>query len=486
LLAALNDFKLATAFKSVGLLEQVASELQTLEGQLSASDRIVIETMQRFVNALAHLCNWVQHSLSGEPQPERFLNAAKGQAAIAEEVLSTIKFPLFAGNAQQIITAIKAVNQLEDVKAVVAAIGSTPIPIIYLTEDKGRWDARSLTGEEPPQAPLQSEGPFVIKAMFDIERQPWSNQQVLLAETLHDLHAKLTIPTWPEESDYLLIDYISTLSPEQYRITTLRIDRPKKDEPLEFDCTGHVEFPVPQNLLSEPIVIRVRATFFSTSEDKQGIPATIVGYHQLRVRVSDKTRTPLLSGHKAIDARIEEIVREVRQSLTTIDMGHLGDFIAALSAIANYLGINLQQALYKQGADVSEASFQSDLLYHLRLWLGEEVQEAPRQAGGPTDIRYRSVTIELKVEDNISDRRKMIEKYCAQPVQYSSGSGAQLGILCILDQTEKHNPPANPQNQISLETPPVHGFPEGYVPYPTKIAVIIIDGKLRWPSSYSR
>jgi hypothetical protein len=249
---------------------------------------------------------------------------------------------------------------------------------------------------------------------------------------------------------------------------------------------GHAEFPVAQNLSSEPLVFRVRATFFSTFEEKQGISATVVGYHQLRVRISDKTRTPLLSGYKAIDARIVECVNDVGQSLPGIDPEHLSDFTAALSAIANYLGINLQQALYKQGTDVSEAEFQRSLLYHLRLWLGEEVQEAPRQAGGPTDIKYRSITIELKVEDRISDRRRMIEKYCAQPVQYSSGSGSRLGILCILDQTEKYNPPANPQNQIVIETPPVHGFTEGIAPYPTKIAVVVIDGKLRLPSSYSR
>ncbi len=484
MLTTLNSFRLATASESAGLFEQVVLELQALEAELPANDKAVTEIMQKFVNALVNLCKWIQCSLNGEPQSERFLNAAKGQAIIADESVPLVRFQNFADNSRQIITAIKAVSQFDDVKDVMATVARTSVPILCLMEDKDRWDAGSAREDE--LAKSKNEGPFVIKVMFDIERQPWSNQQILRAETLYDIHAKITVPKWPEGSDHLFIDYISTLSLEQYKLSPIRIDRPKNDNPTEFDKIGYAEFPVAQNLLSEPLVIRVRATFSSDSEDKLGIPATVIGYHQLRVKISDKTRTPLLSGYKAIDARIDEIVSEIWKSFPQIDSEHLGDFIAAISAIANYMGINLQQALYKQGTDVSERDFQKSLLYHLRMRLGEDVQEAPRQAGGPTDIKYRSVTIELKVEDKISDRQKMIDKYCPQLVQYSSGSGAQLGILCILDQTEKHNPPANPQNQILLMTPSVHGFPEAEVPYPTKIAAVVIDGKLRLPSSYSR
>jgi hypothetical protein len=119
------------------------------------------------------------------------------------------------------------------------------------------------------------------------------------------------------------------------------------------------------------------------------------------------------------------------------------------------------------------------------MQLGEDVQEAPRQGGGPVDIRYRTVTIELKVENRIKNRDRMIAKYLAQPTQYSSALGAQLGLLCILDQTNKDDPFANPQNNIKVATPAVHGFSDGEAPYPTKIVAVIIDGNLRLPSAYS-
>ena len=460
-------------------------DLHSWETTLPESDRAIAKTVRSLVEGVLSLCKWIQASLAGELQPERFLNAAKGQAVIAEESSSTLTFPVFADHAERVIALIKGVSQFDDVKAVSLELSCTPIPILCLTEEKGRWGMSRTTDETTPQTKPKNEGPFVIKVMFDIERQPWSNQQVLLAGTLYDLHAKITIPAWPDDTDCLIIDYISTLSPDQYRITKLRLDRPKDDEVKEFDCDGHAEFPVAQNLLSEPIVIRVRGVF-SSSSDKQNVPAHIIGYHELRVRISDKTRTSLLSRYKSIDARLLEIVDEIRRSLPTVDSQHLNDFIEILSAITNYMGINLQQSLYREGMEVSEADFQKNLLYHLRLWLGEDVQEAPKQGGGPTDIKYKSVVVELKVEKEIGDRRKMVGKYCSQPTQYASGSGAQLGILCILDLTEKRNPPANPQSQISLETPAVHGFPDGDAPFPTKIAAIIRDGDLQLPSSYSR
>src|SRR6266404_3367337 len=107
----------------------------------------------------------------------------------------------------------------------------------------------------------------------------------------------------------------------------------------------------------------------------------------------------------------------------------------------------------------------------MRTWRGEDVQEAPKQGGGPTDIQYKTITVELKVEKEISNRRKIIEKYLSQPTQYSSASGAQLGILCILDLTEKDKPPANLQNQITIETPDVYGF-DSTPDFPTKIAAV--------------
>ena len=80
----------------------------------------------------------------------------------------------------------------------------------------------------------------------------------------------------------------------------------------------------------------------------------------------------------------------------------------------------------------------------------------------------------------------MLAGYENQPTQYSSGTGAQLGILCVLDLTEKDVPPAPTQNNLVVLTPKLHGFAAGNAPAPSRIVAVIIDGNLRAPSSYSR
>jgi hypothetical protein len=480
LLRALHNFKPATASETAVEVDLVIKDLDGNRSSVPKGEQSPFQGLQIILEAFNNLCRWIDASLRADAHPERFLAAAKGQAKLGQDALDPTHFELFSITAAAALEHIRLVTDWDGVMKVAEQIQQIPFPTIFLTEEPSRHPIRR-EAQESSEPELENTGPFVVKAMFDIERRPWSNSQILQANLIYDMRAQLTVPRWPKATTRLVLDYITTLSPELYKISPLEVRRTDETK-AEYEVHGHVQFSTPQTLLSEPLIVRVRATFFS-EDGKEAFPATVIGYHQLRIKVSDKSRTPLLSRYRAIDERNMQIIEEVKRDLPQVNPQHLDDFIIALGAITNYMGINLQQALYKEGAAVSEADFQNDLLYHMRTWLGEDVQEAPKQGGGPTDIQYKTVTVELKVEKEISDRGKVIEKYLSQPTQYSSAGGAQLGILCILDLTEKDKPPANSQNQITLETPAVHGFdlPE----FPTKIAAVVIDGNLRLPSSYS-
>jgi hypothetical protein len=482
LLKALHDFKPSTSSETAAELEVVIRDLDSALARLPEKEKSAFKALQIVLQAFNNLCSWIDASLKADAHPERFLTAAKGQAKLALEALDPVAFEVFSVTAAAALEQINAVTDWDGVTTVAAQLQKIPIPTIYVVEEPPAH-TRRRNGEVSAPSEPKNTGPFVVKVMFDIERRPWSNSQILQAAVIYDLRAKLTVPTWPDGATHLILDYISTLSPDLLRISPLQANRRQDQSTDEFELHGHVQFPTPQNMLSDPLIIRVRATFFSEG-GKEAFPATVIGYHQLRVRVSDKAHVPLLARYRAIDERNAQVIEEVQRTMPQLNAEHLNDFVEVLGAITNYMGVNLQQALYREGLVVSEADFQKNLLYHLRTWLGEEVREAPKQGGGPTDIQYKSVTVELKVEKEISNRRKIIEKYLSQPTQYSSASGAQLGILCVLDLTEKDKPPANPQNQITLETPEVHGF-DSTLDFPTKIAAVIIDGNLRLPSSYS-
>jgi hypothetical protein len=69
----------------------------------------------------------------------------------------------------------------------------------------------------------------------------------------------------------------------------------------------------------------------------------------------------------------------------------------------------------------------------MRMRLGEDVQEHGHQGGGITDVRYRGVIVELKVEKDTGDRSTISEKYAAQPTQYQGSEARQVSILLVLD-----------------------------------------------------
>ena len=115
--------------------------------------------------------------------------------------------------------------------------------------------------------------------------------------------------------------------------------------------------------------------------------------------------------------------------------------------------------------------------------LGERVQEAPKQAGGITDIRYRGCIVELKVEGSLSDRDEIFAKYTSQATQYQGVEARSVTILLVLDLTEKREPPGNLRNDILLKEVETHG---GSGEYPSWAFMFVVRGNVKSPSSYSQ
>jgi hypothetical protein len=118
--------------------------------------------------------------------------------------------------------------------------------------------------------------------------------------------------------------------------------------------------------------------------------------------------------------------------------------------------------------------------------LGQDVQEHPSQAGGITDIRYRGVIVELKVERESGNREYISKKYTAQSIQYAGVEARQVGILLVLDLTSKDKPPGDIRNDIILTDVETHGGDDEAKEFPSKAFVFVINGNMKSPSTYSR
>ena len=214
-----------------------------------------------------------------------------------------------------------------------------------------------------------------------------------------------------------------------------------------------------------------------------GIP--VIGHHELRLRIVDEDRYPLMTGNRRLDRHIEELVTKLLSDCPNI-RDELNDLLGMLQALTRLLATYAQEAIYKGLSDVSESEFQATVLRDLRNVLGQDVQEHPSQAGGIPDIRYRGVIVELKVEKENGDRRYISKKYTAQAAQYAGVEARQVSILLVLDLTTKDKPPGDIRNDIILTDVETHGGDDRAKEFPSKGVVFMINGNIKNPSTYSQ
>ncbi len=466
-------------------IDQILAELQIAKAGVAADDEVVLDVMETLLHGFQRICEWYEAVLAGDAAAARLRDAGKGFGELALSKMQGITFEKFRAMATVAATQLAEISETRQIAELARNLVEIPVPPFFV-EAKDPFEEITGGMQVPKDGAVEvDDRPLAIGVMFSVDGKPWINPNVLKANLAYDIGLTLRVPKWPDKADKLVLDFVTTLPPNHYRMSDFVVSRPSSGDGREFVLKGQVVFPVAGSLFSEPALLQTRAAFLSSADSAYVKTTTIIGYHKLLVRISDTSRVPSLSKYRALDYRLVEIVDQIR-TLNGIQEQHLSDFIEALTSVLNYAGVCAQTAVYSAKTNVHEDDFQRNLLIHLRSQLGEDVLEAPKQSGGITDIKYKSIVVELKVEKTQSDREKLYKLYENQPVQYASGSGAQLSILCVLDLSPKVNPPAPPQNSVKLLDPLVHGFAKGKCPYPVRVAAVVIDGNLQLPSSYSR
>lgn len=443
-----------------------------------------VNTFTNFADSLKicfHLYKWVYTTMSALPDGRRFLEAAQAQALFMqntlnkkEEVNTSVQNLLLLWLQQ-----VRDIQSLSEVDNIVKSLGSIELPSVYFVAPKPKDFRAPYYKAEGENDKLRDT--YVVKVAFQIEGQYLVIPQAIRSEIQHDLICELMVFAWPEGCGLLQIDYISTLATGMFHISSFVFSQKDGNSQIK---KGYCVFPYAQSLSSEPHIIKVRARFVSEA-DQQSIMARVIGHTELQIRSLNEKSYPILSGYPTVDIQIPQILNDVQQNTPHINPQDLADFTRCLVYLARYTGMVLQTSVFK-GRKVKETrDFQQHMLSSLRMTeMGAEVTEGERTSGGILDLRYRNIVIELKVETGISDRDKLRTAYISQPSQYTAHS-VPLSFTCILDMTEKQNPPANIANNITLEVPALHGFEAVQPLYPSKVVVIIIDGNIRSPSDYS-
>ena len=356
---------------------------------------------------------------------------------------------------------------------------AVPLPILYWHRSK-----LDLPYQDAVEEPVATLSPMLRVIVF-LDHAPLASPQLLKPKILYPLEFQVRGLTWPNDAIRLHLDLLTTCPSTEFSISKFALDAPGSVENGEYQgkLAGQIKFNSEQSSGLDDLVFTVRGAFETSDGNFTELP--VIGHNELRLKVVNEDRHPLMTGNRRLDQHINELATKLLSDCPKVH-DELPDLLKMLQALTRLLATYAQEAIYKGQSDVSESEFQATVLRDLRNVLGQGVQEHSSQAGGVTDIRYRGVIVELKVEKENGARKHISKKYTAQATQYAGVEARQVSILLVLDLTTKDKPPGDIRNDIILTDVETHGGDDTAKDFPSKAFVFVINGNMKNPSDYSR
>jgi hypothetical protein len=290
---------------------------------------------------------------------------------------------------------------------------------------------------------------------------------------------------WPEWADRLDLEFLTHLTAVDITLpqfTWARADH--TDDPETYTKAGTLllRFTLGPGQAAPPLLVRLT---WRGTRDGEVITQSldVAGHRELRLRPYDASRDRA-TGYPIVDERLLALYDSLAR--TGYDDDQVQAFCRLLTSICRVGFAMTWDKRYRRGTYVTEHKFHSDL--HDQLVADPElegrVERGSPLALGYLDVRHDGITAELKVERITPVTKDRATKYMGQTTQYASADGVRLSILAILDMSAKTLPLGTPENYLFNLEPHLHGLdnPEA----PSLVAVLIVNGSLPVPSSYSR
>lgn len=359
-----------------------------------------------------------------------------------------------------------------------AAWAALPLPLPLTQGPRASSAGRSPAPAEPAPPPE------VAVVLASIDEQLITGPQVLRPATVYELRLDVQPGQWPAWADALEADLLSHFTPAEAQTPTYTWPRlaGSAQETLSASETLILRFGLPAGRPAPPFLIRLR---WRGTHNGQPVveELDVAGHREIRLRPFDASRD-YLTKYPIFDERLLTLYESLHAA--GYDDAQLQAFCRLFTAICR-TGLPMTwNKQYKRGTQVTERKFHDDLYAQLLTEpeLGGRLERGSPLALGFLDVRHDGITAELKVERKTPVSKATAPKYMGQPTQYAAADGARLSILCILDMTQKASPVGVPENYLFTLTPALHGLsnPEA----PSLVAVIVVNGNLPSPSSWSR
>ncbi|UAN44675.1 hypothetical protein KGP17_19875 [Serratia sp. JSRIV001] len=471
-IAATLDGALKSSLHDLIRLKEACRRLEEAINELSQGD--VEDQYQAYYTAVTiyiSLAEWKHAIRNAEPDAQRFLSAAKLKASEIDKTLS------FSDDKQleAFLEQIKNLNNLDAMNAVQDQLKRWSLPLLLFANLRHRGAGGlcvpvSNGGSDEPEK-LESTVAFL---KFDIDGEPAKEWNYLKPGTSYDLTIEVRVSNWPKNANILLLTPITIDIRERDWLPSFRFNKPDGDGPFIFTGTGRVVLEVGHSFGSRPYEFLYAAEFDDTSNCRN---VAIVGHRRLLLEGIDVTSHPL-TGFSNVDRHLIKI-RDKLRTFPGLHSDDIANTMIVLTGLGNIAAQALKAGLFIAGTSEQQFQNKTSEMLRNRSDIGEHLQGHPEAAGGITDLTFRDIPIELKVENNKVLFPKDFSKYFDQTAAYAIGLGKRIGVLSVLESSSKSAPVGVIEDDIEVF---IH--PTGQTQI--AIVVIVVRGGFPKPSTYSR
>lgn len=461
LLDALQD--IATANGDPDAIGDLADRLSCLEPTGRAGDRVAV--YQTLLRALSNAARWHPAALAADPNPDRFARAAR-------ELSATIQTDATDGDLRQIAAQIENLGAYADVPEIARALAAVSLPPRLSDLAPFRTsrfaDIKKVDIEPPPAVALH----------IDIQAPHSGSAMLLTPGAIVPVTATAAVPEWPPGAETLEITFASTLTPSMLHVSPIVIARSETIAHGSIQITGYMP------LLGKPAEITVNAAF----RIRESPYATRVFTHPSFRIVTTDPSFGLVNLPRA-----QEQLRLVLSDLQKrhpawAERSDARDAVLLVSGLIRFSHNLTDDTAASAPEPMDEKAFQRRLKEFLRADpnIGARLQEAPRAAGGITDLVLGETVLELKVEQVEPVTLQGVDRYLGQPTIYASSRDRVVSLLAVLDDSPKNTDrsAAPIGDQLGWFEPPLHG--QTATTEPTSVIAVVLSRRFPRPSDLSR
>lgn len=448
-----------------GLADALDSISASIDFSLTA---VTYSALADLLRIIAHLTEWRVGVLDAVSDVDRFLRAAKERCKLwSYEYRSSRGAEVFG----TYVARIGDLNTIDGVTSLCSDLAATPLPIPFLAAEISPLSRIRGRVSEKEQAPPELTVAFL---RFAIDGVPASETHFVQPVQVHDLDVEVRVSRWPAEATDLKLSPLSVEAADTFDLPSFHFSRPVGDAPYILRSGGRAVLKMTQAFHARPFEFKYAAEFHPTASEQ---PVAVVGHRTLRVECIDVAASPV-TGYPGLDRKIIELRNSLRLNRIALD-GDLGSLLTILAPLCNLAGRAIQDRLYATAT--TEARFQQDVKAELRRQpaIGVELDEHAHGAGGITDLSFRGIPIELKVENEKRLRLEDCVAYTDQVATYAVAKSKSIGVLCVLDCSKKVSSPLPAEQLLGI----LKTRSEESVVW---IVTVVVQGNFPVPSDLSR